>query len=93
MTGLADHLDNLDSLVRTARTSGMAADKFVAAFRDAMQRVSGLLSGNPPDGFLDAASNLTQALLDYEMKPGLSGIGKIGNALVSYRRTATIAHH
>jgi hypothetical protein len=47
------------------------------------------LAKNPPAGFLDADFALSEALEAYEKHPGVAGVGKIGNALVSYRRTAT----
>jgi hypothetical protein len=47
------------------------------------------LAKNPPAGFLDADFALSEALEDYEKHPELAGVGKIGNALVRYRRTGT----
>jgi hypothetical protein len=89
MNTLANHMDDMDLLVRTARSTGMQPEKFAAGMLDAMQRVSALLSeGPPPPGFLDADALLSEALNQYETKPSLAGVGRIGNALVSYRRTA-----
>jgi hypothetical protein len=89
MSTVLDHLAELDLLVRAARSTGIQPEKFAAGMRDAMQKISTLLAKNPPSGFLDADSALSEALEDYEKHPGLAGVGKIGNALVGYRRTAT----
>ena len=90
MSTVLDHLDELDSLVHAAaRSTGIQPEKFAAGMLDAMQKISTLLAKNPPAGFLDADFALSVALEDYEKHPGLAGVGKIRNALVSYRRTAT----
>jgi predicted component of type VI protein secretion system len=89
MSIVLDHLDELDLLVRAARRPGIQPEKFAAGMRDAMEKISTLLAKNPPAGFLDADFALSEALEDYEKHPGVAGVGKIGNALVSYRRTAT----
>jgi hypothetical protein len=89
MNVVLNHLDELDLLVRTARRSGMQPEKFAGGMLDAMQKISALLAENPPVGFLEADSALSEALDGYEKHPGLAGVGKIGNALVSYRITAT----
>jgi hypothetical protein len=89
MSTVLDHLDKLDLLVRAARGTGVQPDKFTAGMLDAMQKISALLAENPPPGFLDADFVLSEVLDDYEKHPGLAGVGKIGNALVNYRRTAT----
>src|SRR5579864_4611739 len=92
MTALLDCLDELDRLVRTQqRTPGMqSAEQFILGLHDAMQKVQALLAGRPDhDDFLNADSILTEAIDVYEKHPALPGVGKIGNALVGYRRTAT----
>jgi hypothetical protein len=88
MTALLDHLDELDRLVRAARKNGMQPERFISEFRDAMGKVSALLPKKPND-FLDADYILTEIIVAYEKHPTLRGVGKIGNALVGYRRTAT----
>jgi hypothetical protein len=87
MTALLDHLDELDGLVRAARKNGMQPERFISEFRDAMGKVSALLPKNTND-FLDADYILTEIIAAYEKHPTLRGVGKIGNALVGYRRTA-----
>lgn len=89
MTAIEEHLEELELLVRTARSSVMTPDRFSAGFRLAMQKLSNSLEGAPPNDFLDADHFLTEALLNYEERPDLAGIGRIGNALVGYRRTVT----
>jgi hypothetical protein len=91
MTALIEHLDALDRLVQNARQTKIQPDEFAADVHDAMDKVSKLLAGNPPADFLDADSILTETILEYEQNPNLAGVGRIGNALVSYRRTATSA--
>lgn len=88
MTALIENLDELDLLVKAARQTRMKPSAFAAAFRTAMGKTMDLMQDQYPDGFLDADGKLTKCLLDYEANPDLSGIGRIGNALVSYRRTA-----
>jgi hypothetical protein len=87
MTALLDHLDELDGLVRAARKNGMQPERFISEFRDAMGKVSALLPIKT-NGFLDADYILTEIIAAYEKHPTLRGVGKIGNALVGYRRTA-----
>jgi hypothetical protein len=91
MTALLDCLDELDRLVRTARTRAMqSTEQFISGLHDAMQNVQALLVGRPNhDDFLDADSILTEAIAAYEKHPTQLGVGAIGNALVSYRRAAT----
>jgi hypothetical protein len=89
MTALIEYLDELDLLVRNASRSKTQPEEFVAGMHDAMDKVSKLLAGNPPAGFLDAYSNLTREILEYEQNPNLEGVGRIGNALVRYRTAAT----
>jgi hypothetical protein len=91
MTALLDHLDELDRLVRAHRThhTGMQSEKFISGLHDAMRKVSALLVGKPDHGFLDADFTLTETIAAYEKHPTLPGVGKIGNALVRYRTTAT----
>jgi hypothetical protein len=89
MTALMDQLDELDRLVRGARRpGGMQPENFVSELHDAMRKVSALLSKKPND-FLDADYILTETIAAYEKHPTVRGVGKIGNALVGYRRTAT----
>jgi hypothetical protein len=87
MTALLDHLDELDGLVRAARKNGMQPERFISEFRDAIGKVSALLPIKT-NGFLDADYILTEIIAAYEKHPTLRGVGKIGNALVGYRRTA-----
>jgi hypothetical protein len=81
-------LDELDRLVRAARKNGMQPERFISEFRDAMGKVSALLPKKTND-FLDADYILTEIIVAYEKHPTLRGVGKVGNALVGYRRTAT----
>ena len=92
MTALLDCLDELDRLVRTQqRTTEMQSDEqFISRLHDAIQKVEALLVGRlNHDDFFDAGFNLTEAIAAYEKHPSLPGVGKIGNALVGCRRTAT----
>jgi hypothetical protein len=89
MSTVLDHLDELDLLVRAARSKGIQPEKFAAGMLDAMQKIQALLAKNPPAGFLDADFALSEALEDYEKHPELAGVGKKGNALVRYRTTGT----
>jgi hypothetical protein len=88
MTALLNHLDELDRLVRAARKKGMQSERFISELHDAMGKVSALLPKKPND-FLDADYILTETIAVYEKHPTLRGVGKIGNAIVGYRRTAT----
>jgi len=88
MTALLDHLDELDRLVRAARKKGMQSERFISELHDAMRKVSAQLPKKPYD-FLDADYILTETIAAYEKHPTLRGAGKIANALVGYRRTAT----
>jgi hypothetical protein len=87
MTPLLHQLDELDRLVRAARKEGMQSQPFISKFRDAMGKVSTLLPKTTND-FLDADYILTEIIAGYEKHPTLRGVGKIGNALAGYRRTA-----
>jgi hypothetical protein len=90
MTALLGHLDELDRLVRTQqRTTGMQSEKFISGLHNAMRKISQLLEGTTNHEFLDADSTLTETIAAYEKHPTPLGVGKIGKALVSYRRTAT----
>ncbi|MGM4915890.1 hypothetical protein [Tardiphaga sp. 813_E8_N1_3] len=88
MTTIEEHLEDLELLVRTAKSTGMKPDAFTTGFRDAMHKVSSSFKGAPPEGFLNADHFLTEALLSYEEHPNLAGIGRIGTALVGYQRSA-----
>jgi hypothetical protein len=66
----------------------MQPERFISEFRDAMGKVSALLPKKTND-FLDADYILTEIIVAYEKHPTLRGVGKVGNALVGYRRTAT----
>jgi hypothetical protein len=88
MTSLLDHLDELDRLVIAARKKGMQSERFVSELHDAMRKVSALLPKKTND-FLDADYILTEIIAAYEKHPTLRRVGKIRNALVGYRRTAT----
>lgn len=87
MAALLDQLDELDRLVRAAHKEGMQSQRFISEFRDTMGAVSALLPKKNND-FLDADYILTEIIAAYEKHPTLRGVGKIGNALVDYRRTA-----
>jgi hypothetical protein len=89
MTALLHHLDELDRLVRTARTTGMQSETFVFEFRDAMQQIWSLSTEKTNPDFLNADYTLTETIATYEKHPTPPGIGAIGNALARYRRTAT----
>jgi hypothetical protein len=89
MTALLHHLDELDRLVRTARTTGMHSETFVSEFRDAMQQIWSLSTEKTNPDFLDADFTLTKTIEAFEEHPTPPGVGAIGNALVRYRRTAT----
>jgi hypothetical protein len=88
-TALLNHLDELDRLWRTARTAGMPPEKFISGLHDAMQKVQALLllAGRTNSDFLDADYTLTETIAAYEKHPTRLVIGKIGNALVRYRRS------
>jgi hypothetical protein len=91
MTALLDCLDELDRLVRTQkRTTEMQSDEqFVSRLHDAIHKVEALLVGRlNHDDFFDAGFNLTEAITAHENHPTLLGVSKIGDALLSYRRTA-----
>jgi hypothetical protein len=87
MTALLDHLDELDWLVHTARTTGMPSEDFISGLRDAIGKVKSARKLN--QDFWDADFILAEAIVAYEKHPTREGISKIGNALVGYRRTAT----
>jgi hypothetical protein len=87
MTALLEYLDELDRLVRTARTTGMPSEDFISGLRDAIGKVKPV--GKFNQDFWDADFILAESLVAYEKHPTPEGIGKIGNALVGYRRTAT----
>jgi hypothetical protein len=88
MTALLDHLDELDRLWRTA-VRGTQSETFVSEFRDAMQQIWSLSTEKTNPDFLDADFTLTKTIEDYKEHPSAPGVGKIGNALGRYRRTAT----
>jgi hypothetical protein len=85
MTALIECLDGLDRLVQKARRKTIRPEEFAAGVHKAMQKVQTLLV-NPPIAFLNAYSILTETILEYERNPDLAGVGRIGNALVGYRR-------
>jgi hypothetical protein len=87
MTALLDHLNELDRLWGTARR-GTQSENFVSELRDAMQQVWSLSARKTNPDFVNADSALTEAIAAYENHPQV-GVGKIGNALVRYRTTAT----
>jgi hypothetical protein len=88
MTALLECLDEMDRLVQKARRTTIQPAEFAAGVHKAMQKVQTLLA-NPPIGFLDADSILTETILEYERNPDLACVGKVGSALVGYRRAAT----
>lgn len=90
MTELLNHLDELDRLVRTARSPpGIQSEEFISGLHDAMRKISKLLLGTTNHEFLNADSTLTEIIDAYAKQPTPLGVSEIGNALVSYRRTAT----
>jgi hypothetical protein len=89
MATLLHHLDELDRLVRTARTTGMKSETFVSECRDAIKQIWSLSTEKTNPDFLNADYTLTETIATYEKHPTPQGVGAIGNALVRYRRTAT----
>jgi hypothetical protein len=87
MTALLDRLDELDQLVHTARTKWLPPADFISGLRDAIGEVKPVRALN--QDFWDASELLAESIDAYERHPTSEGIGKIGNALVGYRRTAT----
>jgi hypothetical protein len=87
MTALLDHLDELDRLVRTPRTTGMPSEDFVSGLRDTIGKVTPVRKLN--QDFWDADYILAGSIVAYEKYPTPEGISKIEKALVGYRRTAT----
>jgi hypothetical protein len=86
MTAFLDHLDELDRLV-IAASKGMQPEDFSSGLHDAADKVKPVRMLN--QDFWDASSFLAESIVAYEKHPTPEGIGKIGNALVGYRRTAT----
>jgi hypothetical protein len=88
MNAALDQLSRLELLVLAARKSRIQPTDFAAGMFAAMQEIQALLVQNPSSEFLDADFVLCGALDDYEKNPGLTGVSKIGNALVRYRGAA-----
>jgi hypothetical protein len=89
MKTLIEYLDEAELLCHTARRRWMQAEKFSAEVRVCIDSVSRLLASKPwTAGFDRADFDMAKAVEDYDQNPNLAGIGKIGNALVAYRREA-----
>ena len=81
-------LDEMDRLGQQAHRTRIQPEDFAAGIHNAMQKVLALLA-NQTTEFQDADAILTRTISEYERNPDLAGVGRIRNALVSYRRTAT----
>ena len=83
---MSEHLPQQSLLDWLRPDTGFQTD--IALVSTAMRKVSALLPKKPND-FLDADYILTEIIAAYGKHPTLRRVGKIGNALVGYRRTAT----
>jgi hypothetical protein len=86
-----EHLNELDELVRKNRQPEMKLEEFATDIRRIMGDVWGL-SGTKRTmaKFLDADFRLTRSIDEYEEKPDPAGFGRIKNAIVAYKREATL---
>jgi peptidoglycan/xylan/chitin deacetylase (PgdA/CDA1 family) len=89
-TLIIENCNTADLLCHTAaHRTGMQPDKFSAEICDCIDSVLQLLGSKPTTaGFDNAYYNVTKAVVDYDQKPDLEGIGKIGKELDRYRTEA-----
>jgi hypothetical protein len=87
MKTITEDLDELAGLLCANRPGRGRPEKLVERLRAVMGKMS--LSENAlSSGFYDADYILTRQLCEYEQSPDPEGIGKIRNALVSFRTAA-----
>jgi hypothetical protein len=91
MKTLVQHLNELDELVRKIRHLEMKLEEFETGVCRIMGDVWGL-SGTKQTAtkFQDADFTLTRLVKESQEKPDPAGISRIKNAIVAYKREATL---